>query len=40
MEPRILTPFADRNIYVEPDFSGVCNILPKNNKLGTFRYNS
>lgn len=41
MEPRILTPFADRNIYiyVEPDFSGMCKILPRNNKLGTFRNN-
>lgn len=32
MKPRILTPFADRNIYVEPDFSGVCKILPRNNE--------
>lgn len=32
MKPRILTPFADRNIYVEPDFSGVCKMLPRNNE--------
>lgn len=38
MEPRILTLFADRNIYVEPDFSGVCKILPRN-KLGASRNN-
>lgn len=36
MRPRILTPFADRNIYVEPDFfSSVCKIFPRNT-LGTF----
>lgn len=38
MEPRILTPFTDRNIHVEPDFSGVCKILPRN-KLGTLGNN-
>lgn len=39
IRPRILTPFADRNIYVEPDFfSGVCKTLPRNT-LGTFGNN-
>lgn len=40
MRPRIPTPLADRNIYVEPDFffSGICKILPRNT-LGTFGNN-